>query len=277
MIFYKIDFGPLGKKDVSESLDVAEDYLAVIVRYGQISEGYQCVFWQGRLIAYVQAMGLEADRPKSHSKRGKEYLRKLSTFFGRKPLWKINEDIESITKITWKNAPFLYLQADMFDIGTPLCRGDNGYEIPLYRVPLSDDAREYTCLWQKKYRVYDDIWIGSSELEMQAYRVLADPESGLSKMGREHCYLIEQATGVPTYYYLMRYFGRQEPIEKKRRCPVCGNTWYQPQFEQTAKEDRYFWYFDFQCEPCRLVSHLACGEINARYAKIGEPCNKSKT
>lgn len=35
--------------------------------------------------------------------------------------------------------------------------------------------------------------------------------------------------------------------------------------------DSSFWQFDFKCDSCRLVSHMAWGDANLRHAKIGEP------
>jgi predicted nucleic acid-binding Zn ribbon protein len=109
---------------------------------------------------------------------------------------------------------------------------------------------------------------------MQAYRVLAEPDSPCSKWGRELCLAIEKATGVPTYYYLMRYFGREYAEEKRRRCPCCGKSWH---IKRPEKEGGYeFWEFDFMCKKCRLVSNCACGDVNLRYAKIGEPRKEKK-
>ncbi len=280
MIFTQISFGPHAKSQYDDAEFLIHSYLGSLLHNGQIGRHYEIVPWQGQVVAYVNALGLGADRLRSHSCWGKEELKKIEAFFGRSPLWAANEDFPPKYKATWKNAPFLYLMTHFCDDESPLCRGDRNDVIPLFRVPITDQERDNAFYWLTTYRELDNIWIGSRELEMQAYRVLADPDSELSKTGRELCQAIEKATGVPTYYYLMRYHGREFAEEKKRRCPGCGKPWAvkQPKSEDDSKKT--FREFDFQCEKCRLVSHCA-PDINLRYAKIGEPKkipkqNKSK-
>ena len=93
------------------------------------------------------------------------------------------------------------------------------------------------------------------------------------------CREIEDSTGLTTYYYLARYWGRWER-EHKRRCPVCGGKW----LKRIPKEIQYEFlpydngqeersgldWFDFVCEKCRLVSHVAASFEDERHARIGE-------
>src|SRR5438445_471788 len=95
-------------------------------------------------------------------------------------------------------------------------RGDNN------RTQLEDVAESY--YWQSYYVEHDNIWLGSGTLEIGAYRELADPNSGLSEHGRSLCREIEAATKVPTFYYLLRFWGRAKG-EDQRRCPGCGGEW----------------------------------------------------
>lgn len=267
MIYYQILFGPYVKEQYEDAKNLIENYLSAMSHNGQIVGEWDIVPWQSQIVAYVNTSGIKAERKNSHSKWGKEYLKKIQNFFGQAPVWTCQEDFPRKKNATWKNAPFLYLFTDFSEYESPVARGDNGYIIPYFTIPLTDEEKEWIYFWKERYGALDFVWISSGDLEMPAYRILAEPESEISKSGRELCQTIEKATGVPTYYYLMRYYGRKEEDEKKRLCPCCEKPWY---VEHPEGEDKPFWKFDFQCEPCRLVSNLAC-DVNLRYAKIGEP------
>ena len=77
---------------------------------------------------------------------------------------------------------------------------------------------------------------------------------------------VESATGVPTYYYLMRYWGRKVG-EENRLCPGCGGAW---RTEIPPDRVKRFRDFTFQCPKCRLVSHMADSYDDDRHAGIGE-------
>jgi len=272
MIFYQIFFGPYCKDKYDEAENLIEDYLSSLLRNGQIVKNYGITPWKGEIVAYVYAQGFDANRLKYHSQWGKERMQRIKCFFGQTPIWKCNEDFPTKIKTTWKDAPFLFFVTDFLEPNylTPLVRGDNGRGIPLYRVPITDMERDYTSSWLWQYKAFDAVWISSGELEIQAYRILAEPDSECSKRGREICLAIEKATGVPTYFYLKRYYGRNGDEEKKRLCPCCGKSWFVKRLEKKDGESTPFWEFDFQCKKCRLVSHFA-PDVNLRYAKIGEP------
>jgi predicted nucleic acid-binding Zn ribbon protein len=95
---------------------------------------------------------------------------------------------------------------------------------------------------------------------------MASPDSELSQRGREICQQVEAATGVPTYYFLMRYWGRRKG-EETRRCPGCGGSWH---VVMPANATSGFCDFPFRCEACRLVSHLGKLFDDPRRAAIGE-------
>jgi len=101
---------------------------------------------------------------------------------------------------------------------------------------------------------------------------LADPASELAEEGRDLCRAIESATGVPTFYYLMRYWGRPK-AEERRRCPGCGDAW---RTERPREPPNRFWQFDFKCDRCRLVSHLGAANDGGRRVRVGEFDEKRK-
>jgi predicted nucleic acid-binding Zn ribbon protein len=167
---------------------------------------------------------------------------------------------------TWSNAPFLYLSTHMNDWESPLCRGDNGKPIPLYRLTGAHEDRESIYFWQQTYREYDAIWMGCGHLEIPVYCELALPDSELSQQGRSICRKVESATGIPTYYFLMRYWGRKD-CEEKRLCPGCGCEWHK---KNSVGQLNRFCDFTFMCRKCKLVSHIADSYDDSRRARIGE-------
>ena len=76
----------------------------------------------------------------------------------------------------------------------------------------------------QEYKSLDRIYIYSGELEIPAYKQLAEYESGLSKEGRKLCKIIEEEIKKPVFYYLHRYWGRKIG-EENRVCPSCGKNW----------------------------------------------------
>ena len=85
----------------------------------------------------------------------------------------------------------------------------------------------------------------------------------MSKAGQKICKYVEEVTGIATYYYLQCYWGRRKN-EDTRLCPSCGQNW------STGLNSNEFHHFAFQCDQCRLVSHLSVSYENERHAVIGE-------
>lgn len=109
------------------------------------------------------------------------------------------------------------------------------------------------------------MWLLSGKLEIPAYRQLAEPNCDLTQEGRDLCRQIEAATALPTYYWLYRYYGWEDPKrERARKCPSCGRGWGR---RPTSKHG--IASFQFRCDRCRLVSDF-CEDPNDRYARIGE-------
>lgn len=151
----------------------------------------------------------------------------------------------------------------MNDWQSPMRRGDSGHPIPIFLLSGEHQQREEIYFWQQEYKNCDQAWIHSGALEKIAYKQLATPDSELSKAGQNICKYIEEVTGIPTYYYLQRYWGRRRN-EDKRLCPSCGQNW------STGFEDDEFYNFAFKCDSCRLVSQLAVSYEDERHAVMGE-------
>ena len=266
MILAKVEFGRSGSKEEVDLEDLIESYLSLLFHNGQLCGEY-FVTWTNRVLnAHVLLAGPTAYHLRYHSDYSKQALVKVRKAFGKDPAWTLLDDDARNRSPSWRAAPFLYLFTHAFDWAPPVCRGDNGAPIPSYLLPVPYEQKEQLYFWQRNYYHHDNIWLASGALEIPAYRQLVEPKSNLAEHGRELCREIENCTGVPTYYFLMRYWGRRKG-EENRRCPGCGHAWRDKRrTERKAK----FWEFPLLCEECRLVSHIAVSFDDDRHARIGE-------
>ncbi|MGM9511248.1 DUF2310 family Zn-ribbon-containing protein [Larkinella sp. GY13] len=136
---------------------------------------------------------------------------------------------------------------------SPLVCGDTHQEIPLYRIPYTYTAlKNYKDIsgWQWEYETFYDLWYSIDGYEKRARKEMEDVNSNLSKRGREICQRIEEATGVPTFYYLLNYrdWGRKKDLARK--CPITGKDWL---IEGSTFND----FIGFKCDESRLVSGLS--------------------
>ncbi|MBN1489868.1 MAG: DUF2310 family Zn-ribbon-containing protein [Phycisphaerae bacterium] len=167
------------------------------------------------------------------------------------PVRIIGLELESDPVCACRTWPAFILETNFLSAEVPLRCGGCGGVVPLYRISHTSEYGTYEDVrgWVNEYQTLDQLWINSSMGERFAYRQLSRHDSELSKDGRDLCRCIEKKTGVPTYYYLYRYYGRSLASEHKRRCPGCGKKW----LVEPAWMNRY----EFRCDRCRLVSEIA--------------------
>jgi len=266
MVLAKVTFGGRGTHKKQDLENAMEIYLARLLHAGQLCGEYFFAWTNGVLNAYVHLPDAKPPALGHHSKWGKESLRLLRSLFGKSPYWVLLEGDSFPLPRTWKKAPFLYLFTNAFDSAPPVCRGDNGAPVPTYQLPLPFRQKEVLYFWQGSYASHDEMWLGSGALELAAYRQLADPRSELSESGRQLCREIEKATGMPTFYYLERYWRRAKG-EDERPCPGCGGVW---RTGQPVSDEAPFWHFHFRCDRCRLVSHPGVSTEAGPRCRIGE-------
>jgi len=267
MYLATVNFGKAKSgQDRAEIEDVAESYLVALLRNGQLCADYTFGWVRGSLNAYVYLSRPNASDKRFSSEWGKDSLARVSETFGRIPRWTVLEDEAPKRFPNWTSAPAFYLFTAWTIHNPPIRRMDNGSPIPTYLLPLSDSQKDDVYCWAYTYRNHDLIWTGSDVLEIPAYKQLIEYNSDLSLSGRHICKVIEKATGVPTFYYLFRHWGRQGEDET-RLCPSCGKKW---RAKDNADFPGSFWNLVFQCRKCRLVSHAAFTDDDARHARIGE-------
>jgi predicted nucleic acid-binding Zn ribbon protein len=266
MILACIKFGGHPGKRKGQLETIAVSYLAGLRHAGQICGEYFLTWIGKKLHAHVLLECPTALEARYHSESGRQTLAQVKEAFGQKPHLTLMDDDARTRVASWRTAPFLYLFTNPIDWDSPVRRGDNGKPIPACLLPVSSQLKESLNFWKVSYCRRLEIIPESGLLEFAAYRQLAEPNSDLSRKGRRLCQAIEEATGVPTFYYLIRFYERRQG-EKRRRCPGCGGAW---SVRWPDPEQRQFWQFEFRCNRCRLVSVDGILAGDERQTKIGE-------
>jgi len=218
------------------------------------------------LIGYMYLPHSTSIQREYHTSSTLQILQKLIQYAKNTPCWTILDAAPEMPLPEWQQESFLYLFTHAFDTTAPICLGSTGKVLPTYILPLSEQAREDVYRWMSAYRNHDNIWFDSGTLEIPSYKELVEPESELSRTGRTICNIIEQKTGIPTYYYLNRYWGRKHN-EQQRVCPGCGQNWKMTSSDVSTD---LFSNFPFRCDQCRLVSRDAVSFDDERHARLGE-------
>jgi len=133
---------------------------------------------------------------------------------------------------------------------SPVSCLDCSRQVPLYKFPVMSSGEYYELIcWQSNYQACDSLQMKCEILEKSATRQLSDLRSSLTKQGRSYCETLSVLANKPFYYYLYRGNGRSATLEKKRRCPSCGDSWY---LENPSNS-----IFHFKCDHCMLLSNVA--------------------
>ncbi len=197
LLLARIEFGVPKRKLARAADDALEEYLAALLYNGQIGEPY-LIQERPQYVAYVQAADEQALAPQYLSPRAKQSIEKIRVSFWHIPKSVLLELPFGRINANRKIAKSLFLHTDMFKSGSPVGSPELRGVVPVYRLPLSHQQRDYLVRWARAYRDHTSIWIGSGKLEVAACREIADPKSQLSREGREHRQIIENATGIPT-------------------------------------------------------------------------------
>jgi len=144
----------------------------------------------------------------------------------------------------------LILFTTYLQLSPPVSCGECFRPVPLYRLPRFSNGEFYEVItWQSNYQACDTLFMNSGPGEQFGYRQTTRVDSALTQQGRKLCRHFEDKLGMPTYYYLQRYYRRSYAQENARLCPGCGGAW--------KLSDLWHDLFDFRCDNCRLVSVMA--------------------
>ncbi len=252
--------------DAFEIRDLIETYLGGLSIHGHIWGEYIISMQLEKVVAYARLSHPHGLKKKYLTNDTVTSLEKIKHIFKTTPDVRILDTGYSEDVPDWRGESFLYLYSHALVSTSPICLGSSGEPLPIYFLPLKPSVRERAYFWSSAYTYHEGVWLGSGELELPAYKQRVEPGSGLSREGRDICKLVEEQTGIPTYYYLDRFWGREKG-ESKRLCPGCGKTW---RIRKNISAPETFSNFRFLCKPCRLVSNDAVDCSDEERAVLGE-------
>ena len=269
MIAARIDFGrlvPDGPQRENQ-FEAVSSYLDSLWKNGCRAQSYVLSRENEHLLAYVDLSREEALDEQFSTEWTRRSLNEAQEAFGSEITVQILDETPGKTcEATWETAGSLILYTSYGDDGSPVIRGDDGVEVALFRLPLDQETLQDLQYWALCYRSMDVVWILNRDLEVPAYKQLVEPKGCLQQQGRDLAQTIEEKTSLPTYSYLMRFWGRRlEEQEQARVCPSCGEPWFIGESDDSGLRS-----FPFRCDPCRLVSGLPTVTVDERHARLGE-------
>ena len=270
MLLCEYTFAPGQESDRSSLRDEVEGLLGALRNNGQIWGEEVLGLVDGALKVWLNVPRADALSEEHSNDSVREALHEVEALCATNPTWNVVDDRADLArKETWQDSDRLFLFTHLLDKTSPVCDGSTGRPVPSYLLPVSSETRWELERWAETYRTLDEIQMGCGPLEVMAYRQLAESDSDQSERGRSLCKALEEATGKPTFYYLMRHWGHLEG-ESARPCPGCGQAWARP----ASVGGKGIAWFDFRCDPCRLVSHMATSFDSEALAAIGEWCSR---
>ncbi|NBV21325.1 MAG: hypothetical protein EBS05_05310 [Proteobacteria bacterium] len=250
MLVAEIKFHARSRELMEELVDAVWSYARELRDTGQIAGGYS-VSRKGarvRLLCVIpEPSSLEIRFLNSSGRKGWRHVVKLTK---AAPVVKVTGESDGTPAYcSCAKRSAAYLFTTFLDVATPLMCGNCRGPIPFYRLRgLTRNAREGILSWRRVYQACDDLFIHSGFGERWGYRQLSRLDSGLTRDGLELRAQLESELKLPVFYYLIRYWGRGEAAESRRRCPGCGGAWLLDKKEGC---------FEFRCVPCRLLSARA--------------------
>nr|WP_092072129.1 Zn-ribbon-containing protein [Dendrosporobacter quercicolus]NSL48661.1 Zn-ribbon-containing protein [Dendrosporobacter quercicolus DSM 1736]SDM37065.1 Predicted nucleic acid-binding protein, contains Zn-ribbon domain [Dendrosporobacter quercicolus] len=194
-----------------------------------------------------ELVALNAERANSYVLDAIKQLKKLGIEYS----WEIiGSEPECIPQCSCTQQTSFILYTTYLALEAPLRCGDCFGIVPLYRIPATKND-EYSDIlsWESDYKACDTLQMNCSTGEKFGIAQLSKHDSSLSQRGIAICKQITAATGIPTYYYLLRVSGRSKRSELKIKCPSCNDEW--------LLREPLHRLFDFQCDNCRLLSNIA--------------------
>jgi predicted nucleic acid-binding Zn ribbon protein len=236
-----------------ETLDRVLWYLAALRHNGQIvGDDTPVAKVKGGYLVTTSVPDTTALADRFDNKWVRKHLRELAAVgVGRPKVTYLGTDPESRLPCKCRRRPFLILFTTSLHAEPPVRCGACFGPIGVYKLPDTNetDGRRGLLWWQDTYQAVDWLFIATGPGERFAHDQLSRYDSQLSAEGRDLARSLEKNVRLPVYYYLSKYFGRSDEMERKRKCPSCDRAWL-------LKEPLHR-IFDFQCRRCRLLSNVA--------------------
>jgi len=244
---FKITFTPKAPiEDETDLRDLLWSYLGCLYKNGQILKDYMLIKTAECYTAFVTLPEDGALDEKYNNVYISDYLEKLRGFveIGTEA---VGKNLDMKNSCCCKEKPDWYMLYTNWAVEEPpvVC-GRCGHEVPLYKLPHIFNEKEHNSVlgWMRAYKEIDGLFLYCLS-DRFTYRQMNNPDSQLSKAGREICKEFEEATGVPFYYYVFHYQGISGNRKTPELCPSCGKDW-----KLTGEKA----FIDYKCDNCRLVA-----------------------
>jgi predicted nucleic acid-binding Zn ribbon protein len=200
-----------------------------------------------RATAVVTTVSEEAMNPKYYNKYVKKHIEDLEAFCGNPLEIKFSGFREGEETGFCKCTEHAHFVLHYHNDFSPIICGSCEKAYPLFKLPQLEDFSYWrTMAWMSTYQACVLLDLNCGTGEKWAIRQQSDPNSGLSKQGREVTAKIRTETGVKTYYFIANYAKRSRAKDMARPCPSCGGAWH--------LEIEIHRYFHFKCDNCLLMS-----------------------
>lgn len=228
-----------------DAIECADELIASLARNGSII-GDGASFWSSpdtyTWIGYsLHSEILATTSLTQWSENCLAQLRELACVVRTKQLEGKSDDIED----TDTRPQYLVLTANR---SNSVVTDSDGFPFDLFSITLDASQRQELSDWNDICNALYTLWLTHPGMEDQAYEYLADYKSEINSTGIAMRSVIEQISGIPTYYFLLRS-SVSTKNEFWRNCPQCGKNWC-----SLSKESPDCWNFEFRCDACRLVS-----------------------
>ena len=237
---YKIKF--INKSEIEiddETLEFVWNYLSCLYKNGQILEGYEIIkSCENEFFSHVTLSGDDALNEANNNIYLNKHVENLSKNF-EIHFELIGENMNTEKGCTCESPSWYILYADYVTTESPIICGDCGKSVPPYKLPHIRHGEHFDLIsWQRDYNCIRGLWF-SCLSDRFTVNQLHNPNSQLSKGGRDICKKFEELTGKPFYYYLF------QNKRTSKKCPVCHGEWKLLETEL---------FIDYKCEKCRLVA-----------------------
>lgn len=228
-------------------------YLESLIFQGQmLGREFPTYLSQQEFVSRLILPAPDALHSQHHSSRGKAALQALgSAGLAYPKITLLGEDLMSNhTDPCPKPAAFI-LYCRFGHSNSVLYCAEHFAPVPLYLAKATSALdHEDLIRWQLQYQALDEIQMQEKRvLDKTAERSLQSLQSTLNKQGRAFARQLEQSLAKPVYYALYSGSSKDCRQESLKVCPGCGQPW--------ALTAPWHELFDFQCQPCRLVSNIA--------------------